>query len=91
MGNPAAGLRAPKDRTERSERVKFLPLERLRRLLDAPKGDSPAVVRDRAMLALVGRHGLRVSEVAGLTVCDAGLEVGTARVLEKAAENAPST
>ena len=65
--NPAAGLRAPKDRTERAERIKFLPLEGLRRLLDAPKGDNPAAVRDRAILALMGRHGLRVSEVAGLT------------------------
>jgi len=66
--NPAAGLKAPKDKTERSERIKFLSLDGLRRILDAPRGNDPAAVRDRAMLALVGRHELRVSEVAGLTV-----------------------
>ena len=66
--NPAAGLKAPKDRTERAERIKFLPLDGLRCLLDAPKGDDPAAHRDRAILALMGRHGLRVSEVSRLTV-----------------------
>jgi len=66
--NPAAGLRAPKDKTPWAERVKFFPLESLRRLLAAPQGDDPAAVRDRAILALMGCHGLRVSEVAGLTV-----------------------
>lgn len=29
--NPAAGLKAPRDKTERAERVKFLPLDGLRR------------------------------------------------------------
>lgn len=66
--NPAAGLRPPKDRTARAERIKFLPLEGLRRLLDAPEGDGAGAVRDRAILALMGRHGLRVSEVAALEV-----------------------
>jgi len=62
------GLRAPKDNTDRSDKIKFLPLEGLRRLLDAPKGNRPSAVRDRAILGLMGRHGLRVSEVAGLTL-----------------------
>ena len=81
--NPAAGLKAPKDKTERSERVKFLPLDGLRRLLTAPIGSKPGAVRDRAMLALVGRHGLRVSEVAGLTVDALDLDAGTVRVVGK--------
>jgi site-specific recombinase XerC len=81
--NPAAGLRAPKDRTARAERIKFLPLEGLRRLLDAPKGDDPAAVRDRAILALMGRHGLRVSEVAGLTVDAVDFDAGTIRIFGK--------
>jgi len=81
--NPAAGLRAPKDRTERAERVKFLPLDGLRRLLDAPKGDNPAAVRDRAVLTLMGRHGLRVSEVAGLTADSVDFDAGTVRVVSK--------
>ena len=81
--NPAAGLKAPKDRTERSERVKFLSLDGLRRLLSAPQGSGAAAVRDRSMLALMGRHGLRVSEVADLTVESTDLEAGTLRVLGK--------
>jgi integrase/recombinase XerD len=63
--NPAAGLRAPKDKTERAEHVKFLPLDGLRQLLNAPEGDSAIAIRDRAILALMGRHGLRVSKVSG--------------------------
>jgi len=81
--NPAAGLRAPKDKTERAERIKFLPLDGLRRMLDAPEGDDPAAVRDRAILTLMGRHGLRVSEVAGLTVDSVDLDGGLIQVLGK--------
>jgi site-specific recombinase XerD len=81
--NPAAGLRAPKDRTARAERIKFLPLDGLRRLLDAPKGDGAPAVRDRAILALMGRHGLRVSEVAGLTVDAVDFDAGTIRIFGK--------
>ena len=81
--NPAAGLRAPKDRTARAERIKSLPLDGLRRLLDASKGDGAAAVRDRAILALMGRHGLRVPEVAGLIVDAVGLDAGTVRVTGK--------
>ena len=81
--NPAAGLKAPKDKTARSERVKYLPLDGLRRLLDAPEGDGPTARRDRAILALMGKHGLRVAEVAGLDVGDVGLEADTVHVLGK--------
>jgi len=81
--NPAAGLRAPKDKTERAERIKFLPLDGLRRLLDAPRGNDPAAVRDRAILAMMGRHGLRVSEVAGLTVDSVDFDAGTIKVVGK--------
>jgi site-specific recombinase XerD len=81
--NPAAGLRAPKDRTERAERIKFLPLDGLRRLLDAPRGNDPAAVRDRAILTLMGRHGLRVSEVAELTADAVDFDAGTVRVVGK--------
>ena len=40
--NPAAGLRAPKDKTARAERIRYLPLDGLRRLLAAPKGNQSA-------------------------------------------------
>jgi integrase/recombinase XerD len=89
--NPAAGLKAPKDKTERSERIKFLPLDGLRRLLDAPRGDHPAAVRDRAILAMMGRHGLRVSEVTGSGVESVDLTLALSKFSGRAARCAPST
>jgi len=72
--NPAAGLKAPKERTARSERVKYLPLAGFRELLNAPDKTTTRGKRDRAILALLGFHGLRVSEVAVLEVD--GLHLG---------------
>ena len=72
--NPAAGLKAPKERTARSERVKYLPLAGFRELLNAPDKTTAKGKRDRAILALLGYHGLRVSEVASLEVD--GLHLG---------------
>lgn len=61
--NPAAGLKAPKDKTGREDAIKFLPLEGFKRLLALPDN-----TRDRAILALMGYHGLRVDEVARLNL-----------------------
>lgn len=72
--NPAAGLKAPKERGARADRVKYLPLAGFRELLDAPDKTTPKGKRDRAILALLGYHGLRVSEVASLEVD--GLHLG---------------
>jgi len=68
--NPAAGLRPPKERTARAERVKYLPLAGFRALMEAPDKGTVKGKRDRAILALLGYHGLRVSEVADLTIDD---------------------
>lgn len=81
--NPATSLKAPRERSAKEERVKFLPLEGLKRLLAAPQGDGPQARRDRAILALMGMHGLRVSEVAGLQVYDVDLDRGTLTVTGK--------
>jgi len=81
--NPAAGVKAPRDRTARAERTKFLPLGGLKRLLQAPQGDGPMARRDRAMLALMGIHGLRVSEVSSLRVGDVDLTQGVITVTGK--------
>jgi len=78
--NPAAGIRPPRERTARDERVRFLPLEGLKRLLDAPRGDGLRAVRDRAILALMGIHGLRVGEIVALDVADLDLDAGTVSV-----------
>ena len=53
----------------------FLEVADLEKLLDAPARGSLIGVRNRAMLALMGRCGLRVGEVVGLRVGDIYLGV----------------
>jgi len=84
--NPAAGLRAPKDRTARHERVKWLPVPVLVRLLESPHPEKPKGIRDRAILRLMVHHGLRVVEVQRLSLEDVDFEAGdegTLRVFGK--------
>ena len=59
------------------------PSRRSRRLLDAPTRQTPAGLRDRAILELLYGAGLRVSELTGLDVDDVDLEEGAVRVLGK--------
>lgn len=68
LDNPAKGLKAPKDKTTREDAIKFLPLEGFKRLLSLPDN-----ARDRAILALMGFHGLRVEEVVNLNRDDINL------------------
>ncbi len=78
--NPAKDMETP-----RAE--KHLPAtisaEDVDRLLEAPAGDSPAALRDRAMLELLYATGLRVSELVALNVSDVNLEEGTVRCMGK--------
>ena len=60
-----------------------LPLEDVRRLLEAPDDGSPIGVRDRAILELLYGSGLRISELTGMDVDDLDLEEGSLRVLGK--------
>lgn len=68
LDNPARGLKAPKDKTTREDAIKFLPLEGFKRLLSLPDN-----ARDRAILALMGYHGLRVEEIVNLSLDDLNL------------------
>lgn len=84
--NPAAGLKAPRDRTAREERVKYLTMEAVRRVLGLPNLATPKGLRDKAALVLMSLHGLRVIEVHRLDLGEMELEVGeagTLRVLGK--------
>ncbi len=78
--DPLAGVRAPK-RPQRLPSV--LDQNEAQALLEAPEGDRPGLVRDRALLELLYGAGLRVSEAASLTVRNLDLESGTVRVLGK--------
>jgi site-specific recombinase XerD len=65
--NPAAGLHRPK----RAERLpKALRPAAVASVLDAITGDDPVQLRDRALLEVLYATGLRVSEVAALSVGD---------------------
>jgi integrase/recombinase XerD len=57
--------------------------DEVRRLLETPDTVSPAGLRDAALLELLYGSGLRVSELVGLDVDDADLEMGSVRVLGK--------
>ncbi len=63
--SPASGVAAPK-RPRRLPRA--IPANALGSLLDAVAGDDPLSVRDRALLEVLYATGLRVAEVASLTV-----------------------
>lgn len=84
--NPATGIKAPPDRTDQAERVKWLPLQAIHDLLEAPNAATVKGKRDRAILTLMALHGLRVCEVARLQLEDLdpeAREVGIFTVLGK--------
>ncbi|HEV8571787.1 MAG TPA: tyrosine recombinase XerC [Actinomycetota bacterium] len=78
--NPASQLSAPKIPTLLPTVLKPREAEAL---VEAPVGDDPYLVRDRAILELLYAAGLRVSELCGLDVDDVDLEDQRVRVLGK--------
>jgi integrase/recombinase XerC len=78
--NPALGLRGPR---QDKPLPHFLPREDLLRLLEAPSGDTPLGLRDRALLESLYSAGLRVSELVGLDLGDVDLDDGLATVRGK--------
>src|SRR5262245_53295727 len=78
-GNPAAGLRGPR---QEKKLPHFVQRDEVLRLLAAP-GDAPLGLRDRAWLETLYSAGLRVGELTGLDVADVDLNDGTATVRGK--------
>jgi integrase/recombinase XerD len=60
-----------------------LSVEEVRRLLNAPRSDRPAGLRDSAMIEVLYAAGLRVSELVGLKLAEIHLDAGFIRVLGK--------
>jgi integrase/recombinase XerC len=78
--NPAKALRNPR----RSRKLPhFLTSKEVGKLLDAPKGHTPAAVRDRAILETLYSAGLRVSELVGLNAGDIDSAAGIVRIRGK--------
>ncbi|MGI8920925.1 MAG: site-specific tyrosine recombinase [Solirubrobacteraceae bacterium] len=71
--DPTSELRAPR---HRQALPRVLTHEETRRLLAQPRGETPAALRDRALLELMYASGLRASEAVGLAVGDVDLEAG---------------
>lgn len=71
--NPAAGLKAPRDKAAAEDKVKFLPLAALPRLLALCNASTPRGWRDRALVVLLAKKGLRIAEAASLTLDDLDL------------------
>ncbi len=62
---------------------KALTEEQMTRLFDQVQGDEPAARRDRAILEVLYGTGLRISELAGLSVSDLDLDAGLLRAMGK--------
>src|SRR6266545_4120059 len=60
-----------------------LSVDEVTRILEAPAGQEPGPLRDRAILETMYGAGLRVSEAVGLDVDDVDLDEGSVRVLGK--------
>jgi integrase/recombinase XerD len=78
--DPTADLRAPR-KSQKLPHV--LTRSEIARLLGAPRGTDPAMLRDRALLEVMYACGLRASEATGLEVGDVDLRHGILRARGK--------
>src|SRR5262249_36732473 len=78
--NPASGLRGPR---QDKKLPHFIQRADMTRLLEAPPGDTPLGLRDRARLETLYSAGLRVSELTALELGDLDLDGGLATVRGK--------
>lgn len=80
--NPAEELDSPKVKKQLPTALSTGEVEKLL-ALPAQNGGSPKALRDTALLEMLYATGMRVSEVAGLTVDDLDLGAGTVRCMGK--------
>lgn len=72
--NPFSKVRSPRDLRDPDQRVIWLDLSDVRRLLAAPSHRTMIGIRDRAILGLMGYHGLRRCEIVNLKMNDLDME-----------------
>jgi integrase/recombinase XerC len=78
--NPLSTIRTPK---QDKRLPKFLDLEQVQKLLDAPGDGDLLAARDKAMLEVLYSSGIRVSELVDLDMADMDLQEGVLRVRGK--------
>jgi integrase/recombinase XerD len=78
--NPTANVEAPRAFRPLPH---FLTMDEVDRLLAAPDADTPAGLRDRAMIEVLYATGLRVSELVNLRLDGVNIETGFVRCLGK--------
>lgn len=78
--SPAAALKNPKPRRELPD---FLPAAEIEEIIEAIDGSDPLSLRDRAILELLYGAGVRVGELASITLRDLELDDRRLRVLGK--------
>ena len=78
--DPAERLHAPR---QWSTIPKFLNLEEINKIIEAPDASRPTGLRDRAMVELLYACGLRVSELCRVGLGDIELDFGVLRVTGK--------
>jgi integrase/recombinase XerC len=78
--NPAKALRTPRAGRKLPH---FLSSEQVVQLLEAPPANTPAGLRDRAILETLYSAGLRVAELASLNVADWNRDADVVRVIGK--------
>ena len=81
--DPTADIRAPR---KQQRLPKVLSRDEVGRLLRAPRGTEPAVLRDRALLELMYACGLRASEAIDLELGDIDVQTGVLRARGKGAK-----
>jgi integrase/recombinase XerD len=80
VSDPTEFLRTPK---AWQKIPKFLNLEEIEKIIQAPAVSRPTGLRDRAMMELLYASGLRVSELCRLGLGDLNLDMGVLRAMGK--------
>jgi integrase/recombinase XerD len=78
--DPTSELRGPR---QRARLPRVLSRDEVQSLLAQPRGNSPAALRDRALLETMYACGLRASEAIGLELSELDLEAGILRARGK--------
>jgi integrase/recombinase XerD len=81
LTDPAGGVAPPTAPKRLPKAISISDVERL--LVAASVGDTPAALRDRALLEVLYGAGARISEAVGLDVDDIDLEQGSVRLFGK--------